>query len=55
MLLVEMPAARPDHQCRHARIKFVAFALGTDVADGALDRIAQIELALKVVLPGGRI
>ncbi len=36
-------------------IEVVALALGTDIADGALDRIAEIDLAFEIVLPGGRI
>ena len=55
MLFHQMPAARPHQQRRHLGIEVVALALGTDVADGALDRVAQIELAFEIVLPGGRI
>ena len=55
MFFLEMPSTRPHQQRCHARIEFVAFAFRTLVADGALDCVAQIELALKVVVPGGRI
>ncbi len=52
--LVEMPAARADHERRDMLVQAVGLALGRDELDRALDRVAQVALALDEVLPGRR-
>jgi len=58
MFFRQVPAARAHDQCRRARAKPVRLATARiDVADFAVDGVAQIDLAVDHVLPGrgGRI
>ena len=52
---VEMPAARADQQRGSAGIQLVLFALRAAEADVAAHGVAQIDLAVDIVVPGGRI
>ena len=55
VLLVEVPAARPDHQRGGVLVERVLLALGAGVLDRAADRVAQVDLALERGVPGGRV
>src|SRR4029077_5695286 len=55
MLLCQVPAARPDQKRRDLVVQPVLLALRTGEGDGAVYRVAEIELAFDIVLPGGRI
>ncbi len=52
VLLVQMPAARPHHQCGRPRRERVALPLGAGELDGAAHRVPEVQLPLEVVAPG---
>src|SRR5439155_5366425 len=54
-LLWQMPAARPHEECGQRGVQLVFLAIGRDVVDPAPDRVAQVDVALDVVVPFGRI
>src|SRR5437763_7954359 len=54
-LLRQVPAARPHEERGELRVQLVFLDLRRDVVDLAPDRVAQIEVALDVVVPFGRI
>ena len=55
MLFVQVPTARADQQRRDLLVQAVALAFRAVEGDGAADGIAQIDLAVEVVGPGGRV
>ena len=55
MFLGQMPAARAHEQDGRLRVQLVLFALRTGELDVAANRVAQVDLARQIVLPGGRV
>jgi hypothetical protein len=55
VLLRQMPAARAHEQRRRALVQPVRLALGRHVVDAPADRVAQVDLALDVVVPARRV
>src|SRR5262249_47203967 len=51
MLFKEMPATRAYHQRGNLLVKSIIFALRANVADSAVDGIAQIDLSLNCRFP----
>src|SRR5256886_16776015 len=47
VLLVQMPAARPHHQCGRPRRERVALPLGAGKLDGAAHRVPEVQLPLE--------
>src|SRR5579863_1148083 len=50
-----MPAAGADQQRGGLVIQLVTLAFGAGIFDGPVHRVAQIDVAIEVVRPGGRI
>ena len=55
MFFGQMPAARANEKNGGLRIQLVLFAFRTGVLDITANRIAHVNLAREIVLPGGRI
>ena len=55
VLFHQVPAARADHQDGRGLAHFVELSLGAGVGDGAAHGIAQVDLSLDDVAPGGRV
>ncbi len=55
VLLVEVPAARPDDECRGPLRELVRLALGAGEVDLPLDRVDEVLLALDEIAPGRRV
>src|SRR2546430_3791610 len=55
VLLGQVPAARPHEQRGERRVQLVFLAFCRDVVDPAPDRVAQVDVALDVVVPFRRI
>src|ERR1700722_3979090 len=51
-LFSEMPATRSYKEHGYLLIELVGFPFGTDIADGATDRIAHVYLSLDGSFPG---
>ncbi|MND95308.1 hypothetical protein D3C80_875590 [compost metagenome] len=52
VFLRQVQAAHPADQHRRIGLEAVGFALGALVGDGAIDRVAQVDLALDHLIPG---
>ena len=55
VLFHQVPAARANHQYSRGLAQFVELSFGAGVGDGAANGIAQVDLPLDDVTPGGRI
>ncbi len=51
----QMPAARPHEQHRRLLVKLVGLAFRRREVDPAPDRVAQVDVALDIVVPPGRV
>src|SRR6266404_6172285 len=50
-----MPASGPNHQGGGRVVQLVWLAFRTGEPDGAVDRVAQVDVTVHIVLPGGRV
>ena len=55
VLFHQVPAARTHHQRGGLFAQLVVLAFGAGIGDGAADGVAQVDLALDDVPPGGRV
>ena len=55
VLLKQVPAARAHQQRRHRAVQAIFAAIGVGELDPAVDRIAQVDVPLDVIVPGGRV
>src|SRR5439155_22856256 len=55
VFLGEVPAARAHEERSDLRVQLVLLAFGRDVVDPAAERVAQVDVALEVVVPFRRV